>query len=81
MDFTNPMPQTPSMSSIHGDVFQQSMQQPSQNHNPAIQTSQGSEFYSTTQPPLESPSLNITQTQTEFTPDHALPPYDLLYAL
>ena len=81
MDFANPMPQTPSMSSIHGDVFQQSMQQTSQNHNQAIQAGQGPEFYSTTQPPLESPSLNITQTQTEFTSDHALPPYDLLYAL
>ena len=75
MDFANAMPPTPSMSSLHGDVFQQQAM-PSQNH---IQASP--EFYSTSQPPLESPSLNITQTQTELSADHALPPYDLLYAL
>lgn len=84
MDFGNPMPQTPSISSIHGDVFQQSMQQQQQNHNhtQSMQSGQAPEFYSTSQPPLESPSLNIQQNPAEFsTTDHALPPYDLLYAL
>ncbi|KAG0652564.1 Depudecin biosynthesis cluster 6 [Hyphodiscus hymeniophilus] len=75
MDFATAMPPTPSMPSLHGDVFQQ---QAMQNHN-HMQT--GQEFYSTNQPPLESASLNITQTQTELSADHALPPYDLLYAL
>ncbi|CZR53037.1 related to Zn(II)2Cys6 transcriptional activator [Phialocephala subalpina] len=83
MDFGNPIPQTPSMSSLHSDVFQQQMQQPNNPHETAssIQSGQAPGFYSTTQPPLESPSLNITQSQTEFSSDHALPPYDLLYAL
>jgi len=81
MDFGNPMPQTPSMPSMHGDVFQQGMQQANHNHQQSMQNSQAPEFYSTTQPPLESPSLNITQNATDFTSDHALPPYDLLYAL
>jgi hypothetical protein len=39
------------------------------------------EFYDASQPPLESPSLNITQNPTDISSDHALPPYDLLYAL
>jgi len=83
IDFANPIPQTPSISSLHGDVFQQGMQQPnhSNNHVHSIQAGQAPEFYSTTQPSLESPSLNITQNQTELSSDHALPPYDLLYAL
>lgn len=84
MDFGNHVPQTPSISSIHGDVFQQSMQQQQQNHNHSqtMQSGQAPEFYSTSQPPLESPSLNIQQNAAEFsTTDHALPPYDLLYAL
>ncbi|TVY45600.1 Depudecin biosynthesis cluster-specific transcription activator [Lachnellula occidentalis] len=87
MDFVNAMPQTPSMSSLHSDVFQQGMQQPNQQHNQShppphpIQTTQAQEFYSTNQPPLASPSLNISQNQTEISSDHALPPYDLLYAL
>lgn len=81
MDFANAIPPTPSMSSLHGDVFQQqAMQQTNHTHN-HMQAGQASDFYSTTQPPLESPSLNITQTQTELSTDHALPPYDLLYAL
>jgi hypothetical protein len=81
MDFGNPMPQTPSLPSIHGDVFQQNMQQQNQNHTQAMQSAQAPEFYSTTQPPLESPSLNIQQNPPDFAADHALPPYDLLYAL
>ncbi|TVY25090.1 putative transcriptional regulatory protein [Lachnellula hyalina] len=87
MDFANAMPQTPSMSSLHSDVFQQGMQQPNQQHNQShppphpIQTTQAQDFYSTNQPPLASPSLNISQNQTEISSDHALPPYDLLYAL
>ncbi|KAF4633660.1 hypothetical protein G7Y89_g4456 [Cudoniella acicularis] len=86
MDFVNGMPHTPSLPALHGDVFQQGMQQtshpqaqPHQSHQ--IQSSQAPDFYSTSQPPLESPSLNITQSQSDFTSDHALPPYDLLYAL
>ncbi|TVY42206.1 putative transcriptional regulatory protein [Lachnellula subtilissima] len=81
------MPQTPSMSSLHSDVFQQGMQQPNHQHNQShppphpIQTTQAQEFYSTNHPPLASPSLNISQNQTEISSDHALPPYDLLYAL
>lgn len=88
MDFANQMPPTPTtMSSVHGgDMFhQQAMQQQSHPHNHphSIQPPQAPEFYSTSQPPLESPSLNITQTQTQtdLSSDHALPPYDLLYAL
>ncbi|RDL39133.1 Uncharacterized protein BP5553_03473 [Venustampulla echinocandica] len=89
MEFGNPVPQTPTsatISSLHGDVFQQGMQQTNHPHNQAhppraAQTSQAGDFYSTTQPPLQSPSLNITQTQTELTSDNSLPPYDLLYAL
>jgi hypothetical protein len=82
MDFGNPA-QTSSISTLHGDPFQQGMQQPNNPHNQThpIQNNQAPEFYSATQPPLESPSLNITQSQTEFSSDHALPPYDLLYAL
>lgn len=75
------------MPSLHGDVFQQGMQQPNHPHNQThsqphpIQTSQTPEYYNTNQPPLESPSLNINQSQTEISTDQALPPYDLLYAL
>ncbi|PVH80765.1 hypothetical protein DL98DRAFT_531794 [Cadophora sp. DSE1049] len=83
IDFGNPIPQTPGMSGLHGDVFQQGMQQPNSVHNQAHQVASGHapEFYSTGQPPLPSPSLNITQNPPEFSTDHALPPYDLLYAL
>ncbi len=83
MDFGNPIPQTPSMPSLHGDVFQQGIQQPNNSHEAAgsMQSGQAPGFYSTSQPPLESPSLNITQSQTDFSSDQALPPYDLLYAL
>lgn len=85
IDFSNSMAQTPVMQSMHGgEVFhQQGLQQSTHQHNRPhpVQTGQASEFYSTTQPPLQSPSLNITQTQTELATDNALPPYDLLYAL
>ncbi|KAH9213402.1 fungal-specific transcription factor domain-containing protein [Leptodontidium sp. 2 PMI_412] len=83
IDFGNPIPQTPGMPGLHGDVFQQGMQQPNSVHNQAHQVASGHapEFYNTGQPPLSSPSLNITPNQPEFSSDHALPPYDLLYAL
>lgn len=82
-DYGNSMNQTSPISSLHSDAFQQSMQQPSNihNHPQPMQTGQAPEFYSTSQPPLASPSLNITQSQPNFSPDNALPPYDLLYAL
>lgn len=38
-------------------------------------------IYNTYQPPLESPSLNITQSQADLTSEQSFPPYDLLYAL
>lgn len=92
MDFANAMPQTPSMQSMHGDMFQQQQQTHStqipmpmqqQNHPPSIHSGgQAPEFYSTGQPPLASPSLNIDQQGNSVSSsDHALPPYDLLYAL
>ncbi|KAK2625669.1 hypothetical protein QTJ16_004981 [Diplocarpon rosae] len=83
IDFGNPMPQTPSISNLHGDVFQQGMQQPNSLHNQAHpgQSGQLPDFYTAGQPPLASPSLNMTQTPNDFVSDHALPPYDLLYAL
>ncbi|CZS96110.1 related to Zn(II)2Cys6 transcriptional activator [Rhynchosporium agropyri] len=81
IDFSNPMPQTPGVTGLHGDHFQQGMQQPNSVHNQAHQVASGhaSDFYSANQAPLPSPSLNISPDQ-EFS-DHALPPYDLLYAL
>ncbi|CZT41220.1 related to Zn(II)2Cys6 transcriptional activator [Rhynchosporium secalis] len=81
IDFSNPMPQTPGVTGLHGDHFQQGMQQPNSVHNQAHQVASGhaSDFYSANQAPLPSPSLNISPNQ-EFS-DHALPPYDLLYAL
>jgi len=81
LDFGN---STPSISSIHGgDIFQQGQQQGNnqQNRPQTRQTPQAPEFYNTAAPPLESPSLNIAPTQSELSSDHALPPYDLLYAL
>ncbi|CZS92205.1 related to Zn(II)2Cys6 transcriptional activator [Rhynchosporium graminicola] len=81
IDFSNPMPQTPGVTGLHSDHFQQGMQQPNSVHNQAHQVASGhaSDFYSANQAPLPSPSLNISPNQ-EFS-DHALPPYDLLYAL
>lgn len=85
MDFSAPMPRTPSLPSIPGgDVYhQQGMHQPTQSHNDPhpMQNGHAPEFYNTNQPPLQSTSLNITQTQSELSTDNALPPYDLLYAL
>lgn len=84
MDYTSAaQPPTP-MQSMHGDVFQQqipmgAMQQAQ--HPQSLQNNQTPGFYNANQPPLESPSLNITQNQPDFSTDHALPPYDLLYAL
>ncbi|RDW81999.1 hypothetical protein BP6252_03111 [Coleophoma cylindrospora] len=88
VDFANTMPQTPGMQSIHGEMFQQQQQQhstqipmalPPNNH---LQAGQTPDFYNAGQPPLESPSLNIDQQSISgLSSDHALPPYDLLYAL
>jgi hypothetical protein len=79
MDFGNTIPHS------HIDGFPQGMQQPQgQPHGQPHQIDTGGqtrEFYATNQPPLESPSLNITQSHTEFSSEQALPPYDLLYAL
>ncbi len=78
MEFGNPMAQTPSI-----ENFPQGMQQSQQSHNQPHQMQTGGQapdFYSTNQPPLESPSLNITQSP-EFSSEQLLPPYDLLYAL
>jgi hypothetical protein len=62
-----------------GDAFQPHMMPP---HQPQMQRNpHGTDYYATNQPPIESPSLNITQTPSDFSPDHDLPPYDLLYAL
>ncbi|KAM3074198.1 hypothetical protein ACMFMF_006221 [Clarireedia jacksonii] len=89
MDFGNPMPPTSSISSIHGDLFHQQQQNQGpqipmdmqQVNHSSVPTSQAPEFYSTDQPPLQSPSLNITHNSSEISSDHALPPYDLLYSL
>lgn len=76
MDFGN-VPQAQTIPSIHG-----MQQQSNQHNNPgSISSGQAPEFYNTNQPPLESPSLNIDPTQPTLSSDHALPPYDLLYAL
>ena len=73
------------VSSIHGnDLFHQQGMQPinhQSSHSQPIHTPSAPDFYSTTQPPLASPTLNITQTQSDLSIEHALPPYDLLYAL
>ena len=64
-------------------MFKPGQQQPGHQQNMAQsrQTPQASEYYNTAAPPLESPSMNIAPTQSELSSDHALPPYDLLYAL
>jgi hypothetical protein len=88
MDFGNSLaPQTPSMQSMQGDVYQQQIpmsnmhQQIHHSHSLSNQGQPHPEFYNTSQPQLESPSLNITQNEPDFSSDLALPPYDLLYAL
>ncbi|KAL3422549.1 fungal specific transcription factor [Phlyctema vagabunda] len=88
VDFANGLPQTPSIQSLHGDMYQQQQQAhpshiaiPIQQSN-HLQSGQGQEFYSTGQPPLTSPSLNIEhKSDSGLAADNALPPYDLLYAL
>jgi Fungal specific transcription factor domain len=82
MDFGSSLP--PSTPSIHGDVFHQQIPlQHQTHHSNSLQNSNRAhaDFYNNSQPPLESPSLNITQSEPDFSSDHALPPYDLLYAL
>ncbi|OBT66340.1 hypothetical protein VE03_04869 [Pseudogymnoascus sp. 23342-1-I1] len=85
-DFPNSLsPPTPSMQSMHGDAYMQ--QQQHQAHQQAQQQqiiqngSQSGQFYNTAQPPVESPTLNISESLTEVPSDSDLPPYDLLYAL
>lgn len=85
MDFAN-VPQTPSIASLQGDTFQQQMQQPNSQHinphNQSHQIPQGqADFYNGNQAPLESPHLSINHNVSNTQTDHALPPYDLLYAL
>lgn len=85
MDYqTSLPPPTPSMQSMHGDIFHQqipsNLMQQQQTKMPNRGPS-APEYYSHNQPPLESPSLNITEAEPDFSSDHALPPYDLLYAL
>lgn len=84
MEFTTAVVQTPTtLPPLHRDIFQQGMHQTTHPHNQAhpSQTSQAPDFYSTSQAHVQSPSLNVTQNQSEFTSEQALPPYDLLYAL
>ncbi|CAG8982857.1 hypothetical protein HYALB_00006667 [Hymenoscyphus albidus] len=92
-DFPSTVVQTPTMSThptlppLHRDIFQQGMQQTMHPHSHAqqpphpIQTSQSPEFYSTSQAHVQSPSLNVTEPQSEASSEQDLPPYDLLYAL
>jgi hypothetical protein len=81
MDYGSSLPPPTPMQSLHNDVFQHQIPMNSiQQQN--MQAAQGTPaFYNTNQPPLESSSLNITQSEPDFSQDHALPPYDLLYAL
>jgi hypothetical protein len=87
MDYTSNMtPPTPSMQSVHGDIYQQQipmnpMQQMQQSHSLQTQSRAQPDFYNINQPQIESPSLNITQNEPDFSADLAFPPYDLLYAL
>jgi hypothetical protein len=87
MDYTSNMtPPTPSMQSVHGDIYQQqipmnTMQQMQQSHSLQTQSRAQPDFYNINQPQIESPSLNITQNEPDFSADLAFPPYDLLYAL
>lgn len=83
LDFDNPRPQpTPSIQSLHSDVFLQQHRVQTQ-HQQALQqqSQQASEIYDTSQPAVESPTLNISPSQPNLIPDNSLPPYDLLYAL
>jgi hypothetical protein len=81
MDFANPVLPTSSM--MHGgDAFRQGLQQPnlSQTHTQghSLEQKQAPEFYGTSRRPLESQGLSQPQPDLS---EHALPPYDLLYAL
>jgi hypothetical protein len=57
------------------------MQQMQQSHSLQTQSRAQPDFYNINQPQIESPSLNITQNEPDFSADLAFPPYDLLYAL
>ncbi|KAI9880782.1 MAG: hypothetical protein M1830_000218 [Pleopsidium flavum] len=72
---------TPSMQQSNGYPQQGSSHSMQPDMTSMSQTPQ--DYYSHTDPPLESPSLNIPNgAQPQFSsPDHDLPPYDLLYAL
>ncbi|KAI0018690.1 fungal-specific transcription factor [Xylariomycetidae sp. FL0641] len=83
IDFGLP-PQTPSMHSVH-DGFPPQMPlagiSPT-NQVPPLQPGPGTQdYYSHSQPSLQSPGLSIAQSQTLISSDQDLPPYDLLYAL
>ncbi|KFX94384.1 hypothetical protein O988_06333, partial [Pseudogymnoascus sp. VKM F-3808] len=90
-DFPNSLsPPTPSMQSMHGDAYMQQQQQQHQAHQQHQAQQQqilqngsqpAAQYYNTAQPPVESPTLNISESLTEVPSDSDLPPYDLLYAL
>ncbi|OAF59145.1 hypothetical protein VC83_04325 [Pseudogymnoascus destructans] len=88
-DFPNSLsPPTPSMQSMQGDAYMQQQHQ-AQQHQAQQQQQQiiqngsqsAAQFYNTAQPPVQSPTLNISESMTEVPSDSDLPPYDLLYAL
>lgn len=82
------IPQTTPMTAGHGDVFTQSQQSPSlkgmptliQHSLPPTESSQEPSFKAEL-PRIRSAVPDGGQTQTDFSSDQTLPPYDLLYAL
>ena len=81
IDFAGDASRTSSVQSIHAtENFQQVMQQQLPQHHGMPNTT-SPEFYSTSNPPIQSPSLNLDQPSPIISSDHALPPYDLLYTL
>lgn len=85
IDFAANVSQASSVQSLHGDVYQQGMQQvthqPQHTQHQNIPNGQPPEFYNANTQSLSSPTLNIEQSSSNITSDHALPPYDLLYSL
>ncbi|KFY40294.1 hypothetical protein V494_03579, partial [Pseudogymnoascus sp. VKM F-4513 (FW-928)] len=86
-DFPNSLsPSTPSLQGMHGDAYMQQQQQAHQHQAQQQQLMQNgtqptTQYYNTAQPPVESPTLNLSESHTEVPSDSDLPPYDLLYAL
>jgi hypothetical protein len=82
IDFSNHISQASPISSMHGDVFQQGMQPSGSSHHrtQSFHSSHAPDFYTPNQQPLQSPTTHVNH-QTSLSPDQALPPYDLLYAL